>query len=205
VIFLGLASSASRAIAPQRSLAQIIEKKDASRLTRRRPNSDRGLAESLPRTCGVKASTSSEAESIRSLAERPTILALLLLVPLCFSCANSTRSASEPADRAASDWYQLDQFAELHLSVGQLKTSRLKDGALVGQFEITNKTDQPITFKYKWLWLNSDGVSLNHGQRREKVIDLGADESRMIQSRTTLSGAIKPLVRVTSFSSSHSK
>jgi len=130
-----------------------------------------------------------------------------LMLGVCLGCSNTSSDwrsfESSSKHQTTSDWYQLDSFAEHHLSVVQMKTRRLKDGTLVGQFEITNKTDRPITFKYKWLWLNSDSISLNHSRRREKVIELGADESRILQSRTTLSGAAKPLVRFSSFSSNH--
>ena len=101
--------------------------------------------------------------------------------------------------------FQLDSFAELYLGVAPIKIGRLKDGSLVGQFEVTNKTNQPITFKYKWLWMNADGISIDHGQKRWKVIDLGSSESRLIQSRTVQSGDLSPLVRISSFSNSQSR
>jgi uncharacterized protein YcfL len=105
--------------------------------------------------------------------------------------------------QANPDWHQLDSFAALHLSLGELKTSRLEDGTLIGQFEITNRTDQPITVKYKWLWLDSDDISIDHAQKKWKVTDLGPAEERHLQSRTAVLQATRPFIRISSFWNDH--
>jgi len=149
----------------------------------------------------------------RSKSSLPLLWWVGLVVAIAMGCSNGssapTRAWASVSDADAEGTvppgYQLDSFAELYLGVGPIKVGRLKDDSLVGQFEVTNKTNQPITFKYKWLWMNADGISIEHGQKRWKVIDLGSSESRLIQSRPVDSSNLSPLVRISSFSNSQSR
>jgi uncharacterized protein YcfL len=122
---------------------------------------------------------------------------LASFVAVCLLCLGCASVETAPA---AADWYQLDDFAERHLLVGLLKTGHLDDGTEIAQFEVTNKTDEPVAYQYKWLWMDENGISAHHARRRWKTSYLEPGEVQLIQSRSPALNAIRSFVRIGSLS-----
>lgn len=92
--------------------------------------------------------------------------------------------------------FQLDQFSRDHFYADELTYQRLEDGALLGQFSIVNKTDERVSFQYKWLWLNEEGISVDHGSQAWKTRALEAAAEQIVESRIDSAQAVGSLIRI---------
>ena len=92
--------------------------------------------------------------------------------------------------------FSLDPFAQNNLAAESFTMHKLDDGALIGQFVLSNKTDSRLGFRYQWIWMDESGIALNHAMRRWKIAYLEPLEEKFIQSRTSHLEAKKCLIRI---------